>query len=410
MNSFNFWQKFSRYLSIGLSALIIIAGVQFGMVGDFTQRGPDQVLADEDTVIENPGFNAPSVPDDQQVSPAPVEQPVAPASVPSAAPAVPATPQCTPNDQIRTEQDCVGNQWCTFNIWKGTNCSEGRGGAYGCQLIPGKCGYNPTPTQVNIPVNTPVQTVSAPACPTLVNSTTCGQPSYDTCVLHYEADGRARYDCYASQNRICVGSLYCAASNTQSAQPQPSVQQCPAPGMSGTQLYCNGRVWGYDECRLTESYSDGSPKSYTCKFSGNRNNCIGSVTCPAPATSDNQARDRRGRRGPEGPQGPQGSAGPAGPAGAAGAPGAAGTSGTTTTTVQREVIREVFVEGNVGVGTSATTYYANVKQLPNTGLPALAWAVAAFVPVGFRLKGLGSVKKDAAGNPSYLWEERQFRV
>ena len=66
---------------------------------------------------------------------------------------------------------------------------------------------------------------------------------------------------------------------------------------------------------------------------------------------------------------------------------------------------------NVGVGTSAPVpvYYANVKQLPRTGLPLLAWAAAAFIPVGFRLRKLGSLKKELEGDPNFIWEDRHFK-
>lgn len=399
--NFIFWRKFSHLLLIGLSALLLFAGVQSGMVGDFTQRGPNQVLADEE--------------DYDQVGPA-------------------AAPVCTPNDQVRVEEDCVGDQWCKFNWWIGSTCNEGRGGAYGCQRIAGRCGYNPAPpVQVTTPV---VEQVAPPPCSQLVTSTTCGQPSYDTCTLHYESDGRARYDCVASKNHLCVGSLYCAAAAPQ-APAAVSLPACPAKGQSGTQEVCPG-TWAYDTCTTTQ-LADGRIK-YDCRYSQN-SNCVGTVFCPA-AVSVSQCTPRLLRRDTEcvgsslctfnihqrsdcsidrrgpfscfqssrcGRVGDRGSQGPQGPAGAPGPAGAAGVA--TTVTVQREVVREVFVGGNVGVAaTTVDGQVLAVKELPKTGLPALAWAALAFIPTGFGIKRLGRIKKENESDPDYLWEDRQFKA
>lgn len=86
---------------------------------------------------------------------------------------------------------------------------------------------------------------------------------------------------------------------------------------------------------------------------------------------------------------------------------------TNTVTVQggvttREVIREVVSSGNVGIGASAGQVLA-VKELPKTGLPALAWAALAFIPAGFRIKRFSKVKQELIDNPSYIWENRQFK-
>ena len=74
-----------------------------------------------------------------------------------------------------------------------------------------------------------------------------------------------------------------------------------------------------------------------------------------------------------------------------------------------QVIREVQSFGNVGVATSYPQIAA-VKQLPSTGLPALAWAAAAFIPAGFKIRRFSKVKEETANKPHFLWEDRQFKA
>lgn len=190
LQNISFWKKFSHYLLIGLSALVLFAGVQSGMVGDFTQRGPDQVLADEDCLpgsdlgCANPGTPEepifPELPPPQPPSGGPSCTPVfqynqcvacnesepvytnsctgaftsgprqsdsACASLCQQTPPPPSGgPSCTPNDQISTTQHCQPGttQLCTYNIWRGTDCSNGEGGPYGCVDSP-QCGFTQPP-------------------------------------------------------------------------------------------------------------------------------------------------------------------------------------------------------------------------------------------------------------------------
>lgn len=326
------------------------------------------------------------------------------------------------------------------------------------------CGGNPPPAVpppvVPAPASvTPVITTQAPACNTLVNSTTCGQPSYDTCVLHYEAGGRARYDCVASQNHLCVGSLYCGGSAPSNPAPSnptpPPPAACPTQqGQAGTQMYCNGRVLGYDlNCTLDQSYPDGSPRHYSnCKSSVNPA-CQGDVTCPAPAapvtntctpttsqenscsngqmcivnvtrnsdcttfrsTPNCQNSAQCGFGSPVPPIG--GSVTPAAPINITNTNTSSSTSSSSNTnnnniTVSAPAAAAPVTFGSVGVGTSvpAPVYYAGVKQLPRTGLPLLAWAAAVFIPAGFRLRKLGSIKKELDADPNFIFEDRKFKV
>lgn len=53
-------------------------------------------------------------------------------------------------------------------------------------------------------------------------------------------------------------------------------------------------------------------------------------------------------------------------------------------------------------GTTATA-------MPKTGLPMLAWAAAAFLPAGFKIKRFGKGIKSDEDNPNYLWESREYK-
>lgn len=57
-----------------------------------------------------------------------------------------------------------------------------------------------------------------------------------------------------------------------------------------------------------------------------------------------------------------------------------------------------------------TATVAGVSILPKTGLPVLAWAAAAFIPLGAGLRKFGkSLIKDAIASPNFMWEDREFK-
>lgn len=91
-------------------------------------------------------------------------------------------------------------------------------------------------------------------------------------------------------------------------------------------------------------------------------------------------------------------------------------SQTITQTVTREVIREVPVTREVVRTVSAPQQpvvvrvagvQTEAKELPKTGLPLLAWAAAAFIPVGFTLKRFKKINIVESAN--YIWEEREYQ-
>ena len=442
-----FLKKFSHYLLIGLSAMILLAGGQQMALSDNFQRGPNGVLAEGDNINcddpyqygcpEPDGKIGPGVPSPEQPAPAPEQ--------PAPAPEQPAPQQpayvCPKIDVVRTEQDCVGNQWCTFNIWQGPkadgSCQYGRGGAYGCQLVAGKCGYNPTTT----PSCVPNGSCSAPA-------PACGQTStgVDNCGNSCSRSGGA-----------------CSVTPTSTVE----LPACPTPGQAGTvqQTQC-GSQWSYNDFRILDTWSNGAPRSIYSEYSQNRH-CQGTIYCaqppiaqPAPICRNITTPDRVcigvqsctvnttrscdgriiSRSSPTNCQNALecGFRQPV-PLPPAPRPPAQGvpavvitqphtqtqtvttgpvnvTTGAVTQTVNvpaqsapRETVREVRVV-TAQADASGQVQGVQYKELPKTGLPLLAWTALAFIPAGFRLRRLGSLKKDAENTPDYLFEDRQFKM
>lgn len=90
-----FFKKFSRYLLIGLSAMVLLAGGQQMISGDALRKGPDAVLAEEDNCLDPDSFGCPEPGGVGEGAPTPV-QPVPAASAPA--------PQCT---EVRQYNECI---------------------------------------------------------------------------------------------------------------------------------------------------------------------------------------------------------------------------------------------------------------------------------------------------------------
>lgn len=368
-NTFSFWNKFSHYLLIGLSSLVLFAGVQSGMVGDFTQRGPNAVLADEDQVIENPGFNTPSVPDDQQIPappvtiappppvtiapPPPVEVvPPPPPPAPEQISIPPPAPQCVPIDQISTTEHCLPGTtlWCTFNIWRGTDCSIGEGGPFACRND-ARCGFQPAPPPP--PVAPPPPPV-APPPPVVPPPAVVQPPPPAVCVPNGSCNAP-----FPACGQISQGVDNC---NNSCFRRGPACPVTPpaAPPAAGPITINTPPITITTPTTPPISISNPSP--------------------PITVTVTNPA--------------PQGAV-------------------TLASVPTREVVREVQSFGNVGVATSGVVTRVaavQVQELPKTGLPALAWAALAFIPAGFKIRRFSKVKEEALAKPHYLWEDRQFKA
>ncbi|MBI4038588.1 hypothetical protein HY384_01370, partial [Candidatus Daviesbacteria bacterium] len=125
-----FWQKFSRYLLIGLSAMVLLAGGRQMVLGDL-QRGPNAVLAEDDNCLdpsfpgcEEPGFGGEIPP----APPPPVGPP--PGGPPPGQPPPPSGGQCTPVFQYNECIDCntsrpVYTNSCSGAFSTGPNQSDG---------------------------------------------------------------------------------------------------------------------------------------------------------------------------------------------------------------------------------------------------------------------------------------------
>lgn len=484
LKRFAFWYKFSRFLLISLSALVLLVSSQQINFNPVALAALIGECVDGKTFVGN-GIWATTGCTNASIqilsNPVPVPLPLPP----------PASPQCTPNEVIGTTQHCVDQQKCTFNIQHRQDCSTYEGGAFGCQNSI-DCGFNPPPPP---PPPPPAQ------CP--VNGACCaaGVPKCNANGKDSSCPAGFQW-CYGG---FCVNDNYNPATNNCQVTPlsPPPPQACPTQqGQAGTRMYCNGAVFGYDLCTADQYFSDGSVKHYTCRSSVNQNACVGDVTCPAPAAPPascnsnttpenscsgqqmctfNVTRDCNGniisRSSPANCQNssqcgfsqcrsvtcelaptgchyinqitytcnpnvtptcgnlvcnpgvPIPPAPPAppiiitnnNPSSSTSSStssssssntnninivtGAAPAAANTATVLTRYVPVQTF--GNVGIGT--TQFYANVKQLPKTGLPALAWGVLAFIPAGFKIRKFSQVKKDLENDPTFIWEDRQFQ-
>ena len=566
-----FWRKFSRYLLVGLSAVLLLIMAQSSYFEGFTQKGPKSVLAEgENCDVNGYGCPEPGPVGDEVPTPPEAPAPQAPsastAPVPQCNPVFkyneciacntsrpvytnscsgafstgpnqddaqcaswcqqqPAPPtqggsSCTPNDQIDTKQDCSGDQWCTFNKWRGSDCSTGFGGPYNCQNIAGQCGYNPAPAQVCTPnqfdanscsrcsadgtwkgnsgsdfgpnngstqwcscaqrynqsaynqycqVPAPTNYPTAPSCPTdrkqCLDGTSVSRNPGDGCNFYACPSAPVCNSTTTRENAYCSAQRYCADDVTRDCNNNVTARnqncqyisgQCGYnPGNSCTpsnttvsrcvgQSLCSVDLTTNSNCSHTESGTYNCQNSASCGYNPpqactpsntSENRCVGQQSC-----TFNNIRSSDCSTSTTGPFSCQSIIGQCGynpgtvctpsttqqascvgqqmcqfnitrnsdctmtTSGATNCQNSASCGYRTTTVVQQTF-------GNVGVGTSVsapTYYYAGVKQLPNTGLPAIAWAAAAFIPAGFRLRKLGSVKKDLENNPNYLWENRQY--
>lgn len=88
---------------------------------------------------------------------------------------------------------------------------------------------------------------------------------------------------------------------------------------------------------------------------------------------------------------------------------ASATGGSSVVTINNPapVIAAPATFANVGVGTTVAGY--TVTTLPKTGLPIFAWSALAFLPAGFRMRRFSKVKKDLENHPSYIFDMRQYK-
>lgn len=429
----SFLKKFARFLSLGLVCLMLFYVAQIDTRNSLLEKGPVAVLADEEDFgevgpanVSEPWFEEPIF----EPAPAPVFQPAPQPAAPSctgtpreyneciscntsrhvtqnacgvynitvpsqhddacsswcSAPAQPAAPSCTPNDRVNTKEECVGNQMCTRNEWLGSSCNTGFGDPYNCRLVPGQCGYNPAPApQAPAPYVpapqpaapfTPAVPAGAPLpqCNTLANNTVCGQKAYDTC-HEYTQGGVKYYNCTASQNANCTGIIQCsapAAPVTPPAQTQTSDQRAQCPSGTTAITSTNNVI----TCINVNAQQQVSQTQTVVAQGGNAViNIPGGIVSRTEIIREQPVAVQVAR--------------------------VDCPAGTVKKVVDREVICEV-------TGRPIATV-AGAKELPKTGLPALAWAAGALIPLGMKLRGFRKFSTGLISSPNYIWEDRQFK-
>lgn len=257
------------------------------------------------------------------------------------------------------------------------------------------------------------------ACNSLVTNNVCGQAAYDNCSLQYDGN-RAFYDCRASANPNCQGRIYCGFLDRSAAgNPAPvnAALTCDAVNKITT---CNQTT--YDNCSLG---FDGNRAFYDCHANQNPN-CQGRIFCAdldrntQPAVTPTPA--------PQG--GANANATVSCPAGSAPQQNSQGTtvcvananannnnnsntSSSSSTAIAQGGSANVSISQPAGATPAAprmvTAGSQEVKQLPKTGLPAIAWAAGAFIPLGFRIKKYGASLIKGQDQALSLWEERKFK-
>lgn len=270
-------------------------------------------------------------------------------------------PQCPRIDVVRTEQDCVGDQWCTFNIWQGPNadgsCKYDRGGAYGCQRIEGRCGVVKPPTGTPEVIRTPqpaapvIQPVIIPVQVPVV------QPIYPTPpiqVAQCVPQNRQEYTCFGTQ--LCRFDTLRNSNCSISRQGPYDCRQAIECGFRPAPVYPTPPIIPVQPPVILPPAPQPVAPAPVVR--------VASAECPAGTIN-------RGVRGSE-------------------------IICETPATTTGQPVRVVQVAS------------IQAKEMPKTGLPLLAWAALAFVPAGFKMKKVGKVNENITAN--YLFEDRLFKM
>lgn len=256
----------------------------------------------------------------------------------------------------------------------------------------------------------------ADACDQYATNRICnGQAAYDTCSEVKYDGNRAYFECKASQNSNCTGKIYCSLhdrpftgqnpTNINPATNQPMAPTCGAVRKTTT---CNQET--YEGC--TKFYR-GNEAYYRC-VSPQNDQCVGEYRC--------QPKDKSAQVTPTPTPAAQGQ-GPVYQCNgtlenrngvqvcvAASAQSQSRSDNTVggSTAIAYGGSSNITLGGTGSGGGAVRT--AGVKELPKTGLPLLAWAGAAFLPLGFGLKRFNRGVKETTETPNFMWEERKFKA
>lgn len=275
---------------------------------------------------------------------------------------------CTPDGQISTTSHCQSGttQMCTYNIWRGSSCNTGEGGPYNCH-DDASCGF---------------KTQGAPTV-TNTNTTSTNTATQLSCFI-CDANRPA-----GSQRRAFAGTFTsCEGVNGGAGKPSTdsseSICQAPPQGSTG-----GGSTGGGGNSGGGGGGGGGTATACQTGQTGTIRLSDGSIlNCNAAA---------------------------GGGGGGGGSGGSVTGSGNSTVTVNlpgggKEVIREVRVAGvqTVAAAPVQPQVLSEVKVLPKTGLPLLAWGLAGLLPIGFKVRRFSREKHSQASVGHYLWQEREF--
>lgn len=454
MNKLKFWKILSKYLIVSISCLILLATFSYGNLNlTNVYADPDNCATDPNQLdCGNPGFFQPGTAP-EPVNPAPVQptprqaapvctpgdynrictgqcggcaadagearilqcradgsgfdekqsecrtecagacQPAAPAPAQPAAPQQPApAPQvCTPNSWdggrcARCKGDgsgfqTSGSDWDVYNGVGGSwcSCAQRFGGSFTSATYP-QCFAQPAPAPAAPAPAQPAPQQPAPqapanplpACNTLANNIVCGgQRAYDTC-NEFTQGGVKFLSCVASQNSNCTGVIQCSQPPAGAPAPGPVQNadirtQCP-----------NGTTAITSTNNVITCISNSNQNQNTVT---NNNNSSAVINIPGGIVT----RTEIIREQPVAAQVAKVEC----------------PAGTVKKVVDREIVCEVTGRPFVSV--------AGAKELPKTGLPALAWAIGAFVPMGMKLRKFAKGASANTSNPLFIWEDRKFK-
>jgi hypothetical protein len=298
---------------------------------------------------------------------------------------------CVKDQVVGTRDVCNGSQLCTVNIHTRADCSRYDGGFYNCRNVAGQCGVSTSQISQNCFVCDTASDGKSRFRSTAASNCNDQKPVCDSSKTDQGA-------CRSSSN---LDGTLCGPQPTQQVVTQTVVVTPPptSPPTSPSQQSSQSVTTVVREVVQPNVQVDNRSESR----STNQN-----VNINSQSQSQSQTVNLTGYS----------------PSG-----GTVYTNPTTHyVTYARPADRPRPTAYSVPTATRApsTTYYSNPKggvysqpgvtyvapsnvyELPRTGLPLIAWGVAALLPFGLKLRRFGRGQQNGS-TPHTLWEKRQFR-
>ncbi len=312
-------------------------------------------------------------------------------------PPAPQGSACVADQVVAANQEfCQGDQVCKKNIHQRADCSRYDGGTFGCTRIAGRCGYNPQAPAA------PAQTVTTQqqAAPTNVACYLCdnnnwrqagGTYTAESCrAAGYSTDSNKPASCGAPANVACylcdngnwrqAGGSYTAAScaaagySTDSNKPASCVAPAAPQQTQTAQAPAQQQQQQQTQTQTTQQCNPGQTQRVE----------NGAIVCINNTNQNNNANQNNNNASATG--------------GSVTVNGGIGQAAAGPRTVLASAPAPTYTQAKV---------LSEVKSLPSTGLPLLAWGLAGLAPVGSRLRKFGGNKEEKVG-PHYMWEQREF--